>query len=65
MGLAFVRLEGLAIRVYIIKAATVPGWHRKGFRLFWTWKIRRAEDFRHKRFVDTLKQWLTGRKTWN
>jgi transposase InsO family protein len=23
-----------------MKAATVVGWHRKGFRLFWTWKIR-------------------------
>src|SRR3981189_265884 len=28
--------------VYIVKAATVIGWHRKGFRLFWTWKIRRG-----------------------
>ena len=26
--------------VFIIKASTVLGWHRKGFRLFWTWKIR-------------------------
>jgi hypothetical protein len=24
-------------------AATVVGWHRKGFRLFWTWKIRRGK----------------------
>lgn len=23
-----------------MKASTVVGWHRKGFRLFWTWKIR-------------------------
>ena len=22
----------------IVKAETVVGWHRKGFRLFWTWK---------------------------
>jgi putative transposase len=29
--------------VHIIKAATVLGWHRKGFRLFWTWKIRRGK----------------------
>jgi hypothetical protein len=23
-----------------MKATTVTGWHRKGFRLFWIWKIR-------------------------
>lgn len=23
--------------------ATVIGWHRKGFRLFWTWKIRQGK----------------------
>jgi putative transposase len=27
-------------RVSIVKAATVIGWHRKGFGLFWSWKIR-------------------------
>ncbi len=26
----------------IVKPETVIGWHRKGFRLFWTWKIRRG-----------------------
>jgi len=25
----------------IVKPETVIGWHRKGFRLFWTWKSRR------------------------
>lgn len=24
----------------IVKPETVIGWHRKGFRLFWTWKVR-------------------------
>lgn len=24
--------------VFIMQASTVVGWHRKGFRLFWTWK---------------------------
>jgi putative transposase len=28
---------------FIMKASTVLGWHRKGFRLFWTWKIRRGK----------------------
>jgi putative transposase len=26
--------------IFIVKASSVLGWHRKGFRLFWTWKIR-------------------------
>jgi transposase InsO family protein len=29
--------------IFIVKAATVIAWHRKGFRLFWTWKIRRGK----------------------
>lgn len=32
--------------VFIIQAATVTGWHRKGFRLFWTWKIRHGKPGR-------------------
>ena len=27
----------------IAKPATVIAWHRKGFRLFWTWKVRRGQ----------------------
>jgi putative transposase len=30
----------------IMKALTVIGWHRKGFLLFWTWKIRRGKPGR-------------------
>jgi putative transposase len=26
--------------VYIVKPETVVVWHRRGFRLFWTWKSR-------------------------
>jgi putative transposase len=25
--------------IFLVKASTVIGWHRKGFRLFWTWRI--------------------------
>jgi len=25
----------------IVKPQTVVAWHRMGFRLFWTWKVRR------------------------
>ena len=27
----------------IVKPATVIAWHRKGFRMFWTWKIRHGQ----------------------
>ena len=30
----------------IVKPETVIGWHRKGFRLFWTWKSRRQRGGR-------------------
>ena len=30
----------------IVKAETVVAWHRKGFRLFWTWRIRRGKPGR-------------------
>ena len=30
----------------LIQPATVIGWRRKGFRLFWTWKIRRGRPGR-------------------
>jgi len=30
----------------IVKPETVIGWHRKGFRLFWTWKSRRRRGGR-------------------
>ena len=30
----------------IVKPDTVIGWHRKGFRLFWTWKVRRGKPGR-------------------
>jgi hypothetical protein len=31
---------------FIMKPSTVVGWHRLGFRLFWTWKIRRGKPGR-------------------
>jgi transposase InsO family protein len=29
--------------VFIMKAATVLGWHRKAFGLFWTWRVRHGK----------------------
>src|SRR6516164_2753907 len=30
----------------IVKPETVIAWHRKGFRVFWTWKVRRGQPGR-------------------
>jgi hypothetical protein len=30
----------------IVKPETVIAWHRKGFRLFWTWKVRHGQTGR-------------------
>jgi hypothetical protein len=32
--------------IFVVKAATVIGWHRKGFRLFWAWKVRHGKPGR-------------------
>jgi hypothetical protein len=37
---------GWQSRVSIMKPATVIGWQRKGFGLFWSWKIRRGKPGR-------------------
>jgi len=28
--------------IHIAQASIVVGWHSQGFRMFWTWKIRRG-----------------------
>jgi hypothetical protein len=30
----------------IVKPETVIAWHRKGFRLFWNWKVRHGQPGR-------------------
>jgi putative transposase len=30
----------------IVKPETVLAWHRNGFRLYWTWKVRRGQPGR-------------------
>ena len=32
--------------VFLVQAATVIAWHRKGFRLFWSWKVRHRKPGR-------------------
>src|SRR5215470_9380955 len=34
------------LSLLILKPETVIGWHRKGFRMFWTWKVRRGRPGR-------------------
>lgn len=41
LGFSLPGLGGLALGALdIVQPATAIAWHRKGFRLFWTWKIR-------------------------
>ena len=39
-GMAIRGLSGWRSALVIVKPDTVIAWHRKGFRLFWTWKVR-------------------------
>jgi hypothetical protein len=39
----------------IVKPDTVIAWHRKGFRLFWTWKVRRGRPGRPAAAKDVRK----------
>src|SRR4029077_19064598 len=32
--------------ILLVKPETVIAWHRKGFRLFWTWKVRGGQPGR-------------------
>jgi hypothetical protein len=43
MGLAVPHLERLATGAAIVRPETVVAWHRMGFRLFWTWKVRHGQ----------------------
>jgi len=41
LGIAVCLVERVANSTVIVKPETVIAWHRKGIRLFWTWKSRR------------------------
>src|SRR5262245_17062152 len=38
--------SGWRSALIIVKPETVLGWHRKGFRWYWTWKIRHGQTGR-------------------
>jgi hypothetical protein len=46
VGLVFPHLERLAFGTGHVKLETVIAWHRAGFRLFWTSKVRRGQPGR-------------------
>jgi hypothetical protein len=46
VGVAVPRLDGLAFVAGHCQARNSGCWHRKAFRLFWTWKIRRGRTGR-------------------
>jgi transposase InsO family protein len=51
----------------IVKPETVVAWHRKGFRLFWTWKVRHGQPGRPvvPRVVrDLIRQMCSENPTW-
>src|SRR3989442_13335267 len=45
LGLAK-RSVGWRCALIVVKPETVIAWHRKGFRLFWTWKVRHGQPGR-------------------
>ena len=51
----------------IVKAETVIGWHRQGFRWYWTWKIRHGRSGRPrvpKETRDLIRTMSRGNPTW-
>jgi putative transposase len=45
----------------IVKPETVIGWHRKGLRLFWTWKVRHERTGRptvSREIRDLIRMWI-------
>jgi transposase InsO family protein len=52
----------------IVKPQTVIAWHRKGFRLFWTWKIRRGKPGRPavpKEVLDLIRRLCLDNALWS
>jgi hypothetical protein len=48
---------GWQCALVIVKPATVIGWHRKGFRVFWTWKVRRGRPGRPT-VPEKVREWI-------
>src|SRR5712692_2191998 len=51
----------------VVKPETVIAWHRKGFRLFWTWRVRRGQPGRPsvpKNVRDLIRLMSRANPTW-
>jgi hypothetical protein len=51
----------------IVKPDTVVAWHRKGFRLFWRWKIRRGKRGRPsvpREVIDLIRMMSRNNPMW-
>jgi putative transposase len=48
LGLALTLVSRWRSALIIVKPETVLSWHRKGFRWYWTWKIRHGRTGRPK-----------------
>src|SRR5215469_15417085 len=51
----------------IVKPETVLAWHRAGFRLFWTWKVRRRQPGRpaiSRQVRDLIRTMCRENPTW-
>ena len=51
----------------IVQPETVVAWHRRGFRLFWTWKIRRGQSGRPRlprEVRDLIRRMCRENPTW-
>ncbi len=59
--------SGWRRHLVLVKADTVVGWSRKGFRLFWTWKSRRGRTGRpavSKDIRDLIRQMSLANPLW-
>jgi hypothetical protein len=57
----------LALDVGACQARTVVAWHRKGFRLFWTWKVRHGQRGRPaitREIQDLIRTMCRENPTW-
>jgi transposase InsO family protein len=57
----------LALGTVIVQPETVVAWHRKGFRLFWTWKLRRGQAGRPaiaRKTRDLIRKMSRDNPTW-
>ena len=59
--------EGWKDTLIVVKPKTVIGWHRKGFKLFWTWKSRKKRPGRPRIPLEIrklIKQMAKENPTW-